>query len=210
MNLARFETVVQSNWTLLERFYEAPAAINPKDYIRISQDEGSRVLLTEDPACDTLFMTAEFSASIIRQLESSNSMAPQTLGVVSEELSHLFHLVHAATSETQVSAFQLECRAEIDRFITFLHWNSFFPEHPLSVKPENCFDVCDLLFEARTFSTEQELMYREAESFAFFHLKRAFSHVWARRQLDTRTYDAVARNYIRHLCLPQRKLALSA
>lgn len=210
MSLGRFGSVVQSNWALLEQFYEAPAAINPIEYTRTSQDEGSRVLLSEDPACDTLFMTAEFSTSIIQQLEGPDSLTPQTLAVVSEELSHLFHLVHAAASDTQVSAFQLECRAEIDRFVTFLHWNSFFPEHPLSVCPSNCFDVCDILFEARTFSTDQERMYREAESFAFFHLKRAFSHVWTRKQLDTSNYDTVAQKYITHLCLPQRKFVASA
>jgi hypothetical protein len=210
MSQPSFETILTTSWNILESFYDNPAQIELLDYIRIGSGTASQVLLEEDVTQNTLFITAEFPMTLKQQVESSHSIELQTLSVVSEELSHLFHLVHAAQSETQLSVFQLECIAEIDRFISFLHWNAFSPEFPLPITITNCLQVCDVLFEARSFQTKDEALYREAESFAFYHLRNAFSHVWTQRELDTTKYDPAVRRYLTQLCQPQSVHAKTA
>lgn len=210
MTHIEFEKVLISSWKMLENFYENPVEIDPLDYVQFCNGDGSQVLLNEDLEQNTLFIAAEFPLSLKKKWEISNSLELQTLAVVSEEISHLFHLVHAAQAETQISVFQLECIAEIDRFVSFLHWNSFCPQIPLPIQLTNCHQVCDVLFEARSFNTSNKELYHEAESFAFFHLRRAFSHLWSNREVDTSSYDPQAKKYLTQLCQPQFSLLKSA
>ncbi|MEY2988166.1 MAG: hypothetical protein RJB13_1687 [Pseudomonadota bacterium] len=210
MSQLSFESMLAKSWSMLESFYDSPARIDLLDFIRMSCGENSQVLLEEDIAQNTLFITAEFPKELKQQVEKSDKLDLQVLSVVSEELSHLFHLVHAAQNETQLSVFQLECIAEIDRFISFLHWDAFCPEFPLPVSLTNCHQVCDVLFESRSFQTKNESLYREAESFAFFHLRNAFSHIWNQRELDKTTYDPLVKRYIMQLCQPRTTKLKSA
>jgi len=203
MSQLSFEGILAASWSMLERFYENPIQIDLLDYVRLGSGNRSQVLLEENIDEDTLFIAAEFPMTLKQKVESSSAIELQSLSVVSEELSHLYHLIHAAQSEIQLSVFQLECIAEIDRFISFLHWDAFYPEFPLPVSLTNCHQVCDVLFEARSFQAKDESLYREAESYAFFHLRNAFSHVWTQRELDKTAYDPVVQRYLMQLCQPK-------
>lgn len=103
MSQLSFEGILAASWSMLERFYENPIQIDLLDYVRLGSGNRSQVLLEENIDEDTLFIAAEFPMTLKQKVESSSAIELQSLSVVSEELSHLYHLIHAAQSETQLS-----------------------------------------------------------------------------------------------------------
>jgi hypothetical protein len=199
MNDSPFEFVITSSWNLLGRFYERKPELNILDFVCYANNHDARVLIDEHSEADTVFFSIEIPRNIKNDYEKEKKLDTQTLSVVCEELSHFYHLVAAAELEKSVGVLQLEALAEIDRFVSFLHWNTFHPEIAIEQRLSNCQQVYDILFEQRKFIATNQNLYRDAESLAFHHLRRAFSHCWTQRYIDTRAFDPRARKYISSL-----------
>jgi len=199
MNDSRFELIITSSWNLLGRFYKRKPELNILDFVSYANNHDARVLIDEHSEADTVFCSIEIPLYIKNEYEKDKILDTQTLSVVCEELSHFFHLVAAAEIEKSVGILQLEALAEIDRFVSFLHWNTFHPEIALKQDLSNCQNVCDVLFEQRKFIAANQNLYRDAESLAFHHLQLAFSHCWTQRYIDTRAFDPRAQQYISSL-----------
>ncbi|NBO38979.1 hypothetical protein EBU99_10395 [bacterium] len=197
MNESRFEASLACSWNFLNRYYNRNSSLNIFEFIIYSRDASARVLIDDTSEPDSAFLAIEFPESLRQQLNNSPCPDLHSLSVICEEISHFFHLTDAAEQNLQVSALQLEAWGEIDRFLSFLHWNSFFPHLALQNHFHNCREVCDVLFEQRDFVAENCELYREAESLAFHHLKRAFSHCWSNQQIDCSSVDPRAQNYLR-------------
>jgi hypothetical protein len=196
MNEHRFDTLIDSIWSFLHGFYNREKAFEPRDFIIFAQHNSPRLLIDERPDTDEAFIAVEFPRTLRKDVINSSLLNPQSLSVVCEELSHFFHLTGAAELNHSISVLDLETIAEIDRFLCFMHWNDFYPAQKIRVNHENCHELCDTLFEKRTFRGSDEGLYRDAESRAFHHIKKAFSHCWTKRWIDTSRFDPVARAYL--------------
>ncbi|MFZ9520941.1 MAG: hypothetical protein ACO3A4_10730 [Silvanigrellaceae bacterium] len=195
MNESRFEITVLSMWKFLHRYYERAPHLEPLDFVVVANHENPRLLIDETSEKDSAFVSVEIPHRLKKTISTSAALAPQSLSVVCEEISHLFHYIHAAEIEASISSLELETLAEIDRFLCFMHWNDFFPALRMDVRFENCREICDALFENRSFKDGKEELYRNAESLAFHHIQRAFSHCWTNRWLDTTRFDTRAQKY---------------
>ena len=196
MNGRRFECTVLSMWAFLHRFYERTPQLAPMDFVVLADHNIPRLLVDDSSDHSSAYVAVELPLALQRTIECSTALELESLSIVCEELSHLFHYVNAAELEVSITPFELETLAEIDRFICFMHWNDFFPSLKTGVHFDNCSEVCDALFENRTFSTQgDEELYRNAESLAFHHVRRAFSHCWTNRWIDTSKFDTRAQNY---------------
>jgi hypothetical protein len=196
MNEHRFPLLISSIWTFLHRYYEKSSEIDPQDYIFFASHASPRLLINENTETDEAFVALEFPYSLRQDVDKNTHLNVQSLSVVCEELSHLFHYTDAAASNYSISVLDLETIAEIDRFLCFMHWNDFFPEQRIELSHENCMDLCDTLFSRRVFQAEDKGVYLDAESKAFYHIKKAFSHCWTKRWLDTSCFDTSARAYL--------------
>ncbi|MEY4066050.1 MAG: hypothetical protein RIR26_2258 [Pseudomonadota bacterium] len=196
MNAVSVDSFINSSWTFLNAFYAQRPNLNIFDFIQYAQHNSPRVLIDDSSQSDACFIAIEFPSVFKSDDTVLQRDRVQTLSVICEEVSHFFHLVHAAEREMPLSALQLEALGEIDRFVCFLHWNAFFPALSLPQGIDNCSDAVELLFEKRSFNTSREELYIEAESLAFFHLRRAFSHCWTHRYFDATRFDNRAREYI--------------
>jgi hypothetical protein len=192
----RFERTIGSTWKFLHDFYLRKIEMNPNDFVVLAKHNSPRLIIDESSDHAAAFVSIEFPEQLKSSVEKKKEIAPQDLSIICEETSHFFHFVHAAEHEYPISVFELETRAEIDRFLCFLHWNDLFPDCRLSCQYENCSDLCETLFENRTFRTSDEDFYREAESLAFHHIRNAFSHCWTNRWINTAQFDPLARRYI--------------
>lgn len=196
MNHDRLEILIQLVWNFLHEYYERRVELNPIDFIVVSDHGEPRLLIDDTSDSESAYIAIEFPSVIKSALGTGVQINPQALSVVCEEISHFFHFSLAATHNFPISTLELETRAEIDRFVCFLHWNDFFPEHRMARQHDNCRELCDTLFESRIFKDPNHELYRNAESLAFHHLKKAFSHCWTRRWLNTECFDPHARRYL--------------
>lgn len=196
MNGPQFSRVIVSSWNLLCSFYNKHPDIDLAEFICFENKNSARVLLEENENEDTLYLAVVFPEELKKKFETSGQLYPQMLSVVCEEVSHFFHLASAAHQNSQISILQLETLAEIDRFVSFLYWNQFHPEIALKESLNNCYQVCDVLFEKRSFFSEHKLLYQDAEHLAFHHIQKAFSHCWTNQYFDARSFDNRAREYI--------------
>ncbi|NBW81732.1 hypothetical protein EBR21_08255 [bacterium] len=195
MNERRFEFAVLSMWNFLHSFYRRAPQLQPLDFVVLAQHDNPRLLIDDSSDHASAYVAVEFPTELQRKIEGSRAIELQSLSIVCEEISHLFHYVNTAELDDSITPFELETLAEIDRFLCFMHWNDFFPSLKTSVHFENCSDLCEALFENRTFKQGDEELYRNAESLAFHHIRRAFSHCWTNRWLDTSKFDKRAQNY---------------
>lgn len=195
MNEHRFNSLISSVWSLLNNYYHRQFKLDPLEFVLISQNSGARLLVDDSSDCESAFVAIEFACELKQSIMTNESVQAQDLSVVSEEVSHFFHFLRCAEDHLPITLFELETLAEIDRFICFLHWNDFYPHLALECRQENCLQLCELLFEHRTFNTVNEQLYRDAESHAFHLIRRAFAHCWTRRWLDTTRFDPLARRY---------------
>jgi hypothetical protein len=199
MNEHKFSSVIISSWNLLCSFYNKAPQIEISDFVCFKDQSSAQVIIEENHQSDTLYLAVVFPDELKKNFESTGQLNPQTLSIVCEEVSHFFHLTSAAINESQISVLQLETLAEIDRFVSFLYWNTFHPEISLRPSVESCHQVCDLLFEQRKFVCEDKNLYQDAENIAFLHIQRAFSHCWTNQHFDARRFDSRARDYIANL-----------
>jgi len=195
MNEQRFETLINSIWHFLHDFYHRNVSMSPVDFVVFANHTSPRILIEEQLESDEAFIAIEFPNNLQRQIVRDTNLKPDNLSVVCEEISHFFHITDAAENNYSISILELETLAEIDRFLCFMHWNDFFPSQRISQNHENCLDLCDTLFQNRKFRSENEALYIDAESRAFHHIRRAFSHCWTKRWIDTSQFDPLARNY---------------
>jgi len=210
MNGHTVDSLISSAWTFLNAFYAQRPALNIFDFIQYAHHQSPRVLVDDSSHPDACYIAIEFPSEFKSDGRVLQREPVQSLSVICEEVSHFFHLVNAAEREIPLSALQLEALGEIDRFVCFLHWNAFFPALSLPHGIDNCSDAVELLFENRTFIAAQRELYAEAESLAFFHLRRAFSHCWTHRYFDSSRFDARAREYISSLAELRTVSMLSA
>ncbi|MBM3382844.1 MAG: hypothetical protein FJY29_10425 [Betaproteobacteria bacterium] len=210
MSDSNFELVIRSTWAFLENFYQQNSQINVLDFVCLADHPNARVLIDEVSEQETVFFSIELPRVLKTTLTSNSVIEMQALSVIGEEVSHFFHLVDAAQRERAVSVLQLEALAEIDRFLLFLHWNTFHPQLCLTKNFQNCSQVCDTLFEQREFKSSDPEMYRDAEALALHHLRRAFSHCWTHRHIDTSRFDPNVQSYLSDLVLNGRSALLSA
>lgn len=195
MNGNRFGTLITSAWNLLEDYYLQSDSLNPLDFVQLTQQNSSRLLIDDSSDDETAFVAIEFPATLHSSICANGEINPAELSLICEELSHFYHYSQAASRQTKISVFELETLAEIDRFICFMHWNDFFPQLKMNIQHENCLDLCALLFEKRNFEADNVQLYLDAESAALHHLKKAFAHCWSNRWIDTRRFDPRARLY---------------
>ncbi|MEN9810592.1 MAG: hypothetical protein RLZZ488_2159 [Pseudomonadota bacterium] len=196
MNEHRFELLITSVWSFLNNYYCRQAHLDPLDFVVVSQSREARLLVDDSSDGDAAFVAIEFPDELRKSILATENIRAHDFSVVSEEVSHFFHFLLCAEKNSNISILEMETRAEIDRFICFLHWNDFYPQLAMKDRPENCLQLCDLLFENRHFTSVNEQLYRDAESHAFHLLRRAFSHCWNRRWLDTTRFDSLARGYL--------------
>lgn len=196
MNEQRFDSLITSVWSFLNSYYRRQAQIDPLQFVVISQCREARLLVDDSSDVDAAFVAIEFPDELKNSVVANDNIQTQDFSVVSEEVSHFFHLLRCAEDNSKISILEMETLAEIDRFICFLHWNDFYPQLAMKDRLENCLQLCDLLFENRYFTSANEQLYRDAESHAFHLLKRAFAHCWNRRWLDTSRFDPLARSYL--------------
>jgi hypothetical protein len=196
MNDRRFALLINSIWNFLQNYYDEKSEIHPEEFIIFTSNGSPRLLIDEKPETDEAFIAIEFPVSIRNEVDSKSLLTAQNLSIVCEELSHFFHVTNAAQENYSISVLDLETIGEIDRFLCFMHWNDFFPNQSMAKKHENCLELCDMLFVHRTFQTSNEPLYFDAESRALHHIKKAFSHCWTKRWIDTSKFDSFARAYL--------------
>jgi hypothetical protein len=210
MSGSNFDLLIQSSWFFLENFYQRQTELDVLDFVSVCENQNARVLIDEVIEQETVYLSIELPRELKDTLSAAVEIEPQALSVIGEEVSHFFHLVVAAQRERAVSVLQLEALAEIDRFLMFLHWNAFHPNILLNRNFQNCAQVCDTLFEQREFNSNTHTLYREAETLALHHLRKAFSHRWTQSHFDSRVFDPGAQAYLSHLFSAGRSALLSA